>query len=225
MKHYLVYLVTTNKALGKKLVESMRQKGWLVLTFNETRNILPPANNPPDIWIVDITIAGIELIKTIKEALPLTPVLAIAPAKTRVERVIGLEVGSDDYLAKPFLPEEVPLRVKRLLTRGASVTERLQPKLSDSVIQIEPYIINISKRIAIFHDQEITLTSNEFELLLFLAANRGHILTREQILEYIWGQKKPVAKRAVDDLVYHLRIKLRQLPLASYYGSGFRLLY
>jgi len=224
MKRYLVYLVTTNKALGKKLAESMQQKGWLALTFNEPRDTLPPANTPPDIWIVDTTIAGIESIKTIKKTLPLTPVLAIAPAKTRVERVIGLEVGSDDYLAKPFLHKEVLLRVERLLTRGASVTERIQPKLPDSVIQIAPYIINVSKRIAIFHSQEIILTSNEFELLLFLAANRGQVLTREQILEHIWGQKKPVAQRAVDDLIFHLRKKLPGLSLVSCYGSGCKLL-
>jgi two-component system response regulator CssR len=223
MNHYLIYLFTADKALEKQLLPYMQQKGWLVLTFFDPDIISTLTYNPPDIWLLDTAVFGADIIRLTKRLFGFTPVLTIAPAKTKVERVIGLEQGSDDYLAKPFLPEEVVLRVERLLKRNVVVNKSCPVKACDNIIEIPPYMLNVSKRVAMYHRNEIALSSNEFELLLFLAVNRRQILTYEQILKHIWGQKRTVQKRAVYDLIYHLRNKLPQLSLTSCFGKGFKL--
>ncbi len=224
MKCYLVNLFTTDPALENQLCDCIRQKGWLAVPFSQPDKVLSPIKTCPNIWIIDITVPGYEFIRSIKKSFPHTPVLALAPAKSIADRVIGLEFGSDDYIVKPVFPEEVILRADRLLTRGCSITHRLQSISTDSIVHIEPYKINIKNRTIVFNNADVSLTSKEFELLLFLVSNRGHILTRDQILQYVWQQKRPAAKRAVDDIVYRLRKKLPELPLESYYGSGFKLL-
>ena len=223
MKRYLVNLFTTEKNMEEQLCSYIQQKGWAVLAFSQPEKALLPRNNHPNIWIVDVTVSAYGIIKTIKKAFPATPVLVIGPATSIADRVIALEFGSDDCLSKPFSPEEVVLRVERLLTRGCSITHHPQNASSDKNIVIGPYKIDIKNRTIIFGSENIPLTIKEFELVLLLHSNRGHTLTREQILQYAWRKKIPATRRSVDDVLYRLRKKLPELPLDTCYGKGFKL--
>jgi two-component system response regulator CssR len=136
--------------------------------------------------------------------------------------VVGLEMGSDDYISKPFLPRELVIRVKRILTRvyGSSIA----PFDSNQVVCIPPYIIDEQSRFVQKEDAScIDLTSKEFDLLLYLTKNRGQPLDREQIIGQVWGMDYFGSDRVVDDLVRRIRRKMPELRIETMYGYGYRM--
>jgi two-component system response regulator CssR len=150
------------------------------------------------------------------------PVIFISARDADLDRVIGLEMGSDDYLAKPFLPRELVIRSRKLLERiyGAPQIET-QPAVS--TIVIPPYRIDETRRLLYRQDTIIELTSKEFDFVLFLAKHQGTAFAREQLLNHIWGEDYFGTDRVVDDLVRRIRRKLTDLRLETLYGYGYRL--
>lgn len=130
---------------------------------------------------------------------------------------MGLELGSDDYLAKPYSPRELILRVKAVLKRRQQVS-------ATDVLIYEPYEINLSKREIRFENEMIELTNKEFELLLFFLKNMNTAFAREEILKHVWGDNYYGSDRVVDDLLRRLRHKMPQLKIETIYGYGYRLL-
>lgn len=174
-------------------------------------------NTPPDLWILDIMlpdIDGYQLIKEIKSITPNIPVIFISARDQDIDRVVGLELGSDDYLPKPFLPRELVIRVKNILGRLNTN--------NSSVSNLQPYNINESSRIVKYKEEAIDLTSKEYELVVYFAKNPGIALSREQILNTIWGEDYFGSDRVVDDLVRRVRKKLPELDIETVYGYGYR---
>ncbi|WMM24815.1 response regulator transcription factor [Tissierella sp. MB52-C2] len=214
---YKIYLVEDDENLNLVLSSYLKKEGWDVSSFLNGEDAEKMINTPPDLWILDIMlpdIDGYQLIKEIKSITPNIPVIFISARDQDIDRVVGLELGSDDYLPKPFLPRELVIRVKNIL-------DRLNTNNS-SVSNLQPYNINESSRIVKYKEEAIDLTSKEYELVVYFAKNPGIALSREQILNTIWGDDYFGSDRVVDDLVRRVRKKLPELDIETVYGYGYR---
>ena len=214
---YKVYLVEDDENLNLVLTSYLEREGWEITSFLNGLDAEEHINTPPDLWILDIMlpdIDGYELIKKIKSSTPDVPVIFISARDEDIDRVVGLELGSDDYLAKPFLPRELVIRSKNLLER--------YNKISSNIIKVGPYNINTGSRIVSKDEMPIDLTTREYDILIYFTNNIGLALSREQILNHIWGINYFGSDRVVDDLVRRLRKKMPELDLETVYGYGYR---
>jgi two-component system, OmpR family, response regulator CssR len=219
---YTIYLVEDEQDLSHVLKAYMEKEGWNVSVFHNGEEALKNSEGaPPHLWILDIMLPGMdgyEIIKEIKKNSDI-PVIFISARDQDLDRIVGLELGSDDYLAKPFMPRELVIRVKKLLTRIYETGNRMP-----QIIEITGYTIDpISRRIT--RDGEIiNLTGKEIDVLLYLIENKGKSRKREEILEYVWGGDYFGSERAVDDVIRRVRKKMPRLNLETVYGSGYRII-
>ena len=216
---FRIYLVEDDKNLNLILTSYLEKEGWQVSSFLTGEDAKAAINTPPDLWILDIMlpdIDGYHLLQEIKLNYPNIPVIFISARDADIDRVLGLELGSDDYLPKPFLPRELVIRTRNLLERIYGSNTQIQ--------NIPPYIIDEKSRSVKFEDQLIDLTSKEFDLLIYFTKNQGLALSREQILESIWGSDYFGTDRVVDDLVRRLRKKMPKLNIETIYGFGYRMI-
>lgn len=220
---YNVYLVEDEQNLNELLTMYLKNEKWSVtscLTGSQARELI---DKPPHLWILDIMlpdIDGYQLIREIKAATPNVPVIFISARDADIDRVLGLELGSDDYISKPFLPRELVIRAQKLLSR----TYIEESNESSKVITLTPYEIDEQVRIVYLNKEEVNLTSKEFDLLQLFLHNQGQAFSREQILTNIWGEDYFGTDRVVDDLVRRLRKKMPELKLETIYGFGYRML-
>ncbi|MEY2446412.1 MAG: hypothetical protein QOE00_2992 [Ilumatobacteraceae bacterium] len=175
----------------------------------------------PAIVLLDIglpDIDGFEVCRRIRST-SMVPVLFLTARDGEIDRVLGLELGADDYVTKPFSPREVVARVKAILRRG-------QPAATESsVIDIGDEIaIDLARREVRAHGTPVPLATREFDLVAFLARNQGIALSRQQLLDGVWGVDFYGDDRTVDVHVRQLRKKIGDdLPLATVWGMGYRL--
>lgn len=217
---YTIYLVEDEVNLNELLTMYLKNENWSVSSFYTGEVAQKAINKRPHLWILDIMlpdIDGYKLIREIKETTPEVPVIFISARDADIDRVLGLELGSDDYIAKPFLPRELVIRVQKLLTRTYENNHSQKRSLA-------PYTIDEKLRIAYLENQDLNLTSKEFDLLCFFIHNEGQAFSREQILIEIWGTDYFGSDRVVDDLVRRLRKKMPELKIETIYGYGYRML-
>ncbi len=218
---YLIYLVEDDENLNKLLTSYLENEGWKVKSFLRGEVARNSINDLPHLWILDIMLPdldGYQLIGEIKKRNPEIPVVFISARDADLDRIIGLEKGSDDYLAKPFSPRELVIRVRKLLMRVYNQAEEKNNYLYND------YIIDAEKRVVESKNGcEYELTSKEFDLLIYLLINMKMALSREQILTSIWGDDHFGTDRVVDDLIRRLRKKLPDLNIEILYGYGYRL--
>jgi two-component system response regulator CssR len=227
---YHIYLVEDEEDLRGVLAAYLEKEGWQVRSFPDGTSAREAISERPDLWVLDIMLPGVDgyqLMREIKADQPMQPVIFISARDADIDRIIGLELGSDDYLAKPFLPRELVIRTRKLLERvygeqlGGSLkaTQERRVKLT-----VGPYLIDEQGRIVTDADgKNPELTSKEFELLLYLVNHHGQVLERQQVLTAVWGIDYFGTDRVVDDLVRRLRRKLPELRLETVYGYGYRM--
>jgi len=216
---YKIYLVEDEENLNKVLSSYIKKEGWDIKSFTKGNDALKVIKEEPDIWVLDIMLPdtdGFEILNKIKLNNNKTPVIFISARDAQIDRVIGLDMGSDDYLAKPFLPRELIIRIKKML-------ERTYGKKKGNIIT-EKYKIDLDRRtIYTLKDEEIELTSREFDLIVLLIKNTGIAFSREKILNELWGEDYFGSDRVVDDLVRRIRKKLPDINLETIYGYGYRM--
>lgn len=218
-----IYLVEDDKNLNLILTSYLEKEDFSVTSFLNGIDAKEEIPNPPDLWILDIMlpdIDGYSLIKQIKNQTPGIPIIFISARDADIDRVLGLELGCDDYLPKPFLPRELVIRTKNVLDRYSSGEGDEEIKDSHS---IGPYNIDKMSRIVSKGEKEIKLTSKEYNLLLYFLDNLGLALSREQILKNIWEENYFGSDRVVDDLVRRLRKKMGELNIETLYAYGYRM--
>ncbi|MGF7031696.1 two-component system response regulator CssR [Paenibacillus mucilaginosus] len=226
---YRIYLVEDEEHLRGILEAYLRQEGWQVRSFADGFSAREAIAERPDLWVLDIMLPGgvdgYQLLREVKADRPLQPVIFISARDADIDRVVGLEMGSDDYIAKPFLPRELVVRTRRLLERVYRIPAEALAETGGrrSRLYLRPYTIDEAARM-VEDDQGtvIDLTSKEFELLLYFARHAGQVLEREQVLNAVWGSDYFGSDRVVDDLVRRLRRRLRELRLETVYGYGYR---
>lgn len=219
---YSIYLVEDEQDLAQVLKAYMEKEGWSVSVFHNGEDALKSAEeNKPHLWILDIMLPGMdgyEIIKEIKKNSDV-PVIFVSARDQDLDRIVGLELGSDDYLAKPFMPRELVIRVRKLLTRIYETGNRLP-----QIIEITGYTIDPISRKITRDGEMINLTGKEIDVLLYLIENKGKSRKREEILEYVWGDDYFGSERAVDDVIRRVRKKMPRLNLETVYGAGYRII-
>jgi two-component system response regulator CssR len=215
-----INLVEDERNLNNVLTSYLEKEGWEVRSFTNGSDAFDEIDDTPDIWILDIMLPGIdgfELLREIRKRDSVIPVIFISARDKDIDRVVGLEMGSDDYMPKPFLPRELVIRVKKILDRV---------RHSEGVITIPPYKIDEARRTVIEETNDesraIELTSMEFDLLLLFVNGRGKPFSRDQILDKVWGYDHYGSDRAVDDLVRRLRKKMPEFKIETVYGFGYK---
>ena len=203
----------------------LKPEGYEVYTASDGNAGLKAARTfKPDLIILDLMLPGIDGIEVLTRLRRESDVYVIMlTAKTEeTDKVIGLSVGADDYVTKPFSPRELVARVKAALRRiktGAGTGSRE----ARSVLSFKHVLIDVSAHTVSVDDIPVELTSIEFELLRALAENRGRVLSREQLLEKIWGAENFGELRVVDVHVGHVRQKLvNESLIATVRGVGYR---
>lgn len=217
---YTICLVEDEKSLSDLIKTYLQKEGYNVIQFFNGNDALNYVGQVSDLWILDIMlqddVTGYDIIKKIRETDSNIPVIFTSARDQDIDKIIGLEMGSDDYLAKPFSTKELVLRVNKLINRI------YKEKEVDSIVYND-YIVDLNKRVAKEMNAEIKLTTLEFDLLLMFLNNKNITFSREEILRKIWGEDYFGSDRAVDDLVRRLRKKMPKLNVSTIYGYGYRL--
>lgn len=217
-----IYLVEDDENLNLVLASYLEREGLAVKSFLNGMDAKRNIPNPPDLWILDIMLPdvdGYRLIKEIKATTPGIPIIFISARDADIDRVLGLELGCDDYLPKPFLPRELVIRAKNLLERY----DKTDHKEDFKEDKLGIYKIDRASRIVSQGREEIKLTTKEYNLLLYFLENAGLALSRDQILQAIWEDDFFGNDRVVDDLVRRLRKKMEELDIETLYGFGYRM--
>lgn len=218
-----IYLVEDEKSLNILLEKYLQKEGYEVTTFSNGKSALEKISDMPDLWILDIMLPdvdGYEIIKAVKKNNRNTPVIFMSARNEELDRVVGLELGSDDYLSKPFLPRELVIRTNKLFERVYGNNGQLA---EEDMININGYKISRSQRTVFLEDEEIQLTNKEFELMNYFIENKNNLLSREQILTSVWGDDYFGSDRVVDDTIRRLRKKLGRLSIETVYGYGYKM--
>jgi len=205
-KHILI--VEDEKDLSDTLEYNFKNAGYKVsmsLEGNKAISLATGKNNP-DLVILDLMlpdISGLDVCKEIRSN-PVsknTPILMLTAKGEEVDRILGFELGADDYLVKPFSLRELTLRVAALLKRNVPVE-------SDENIILGDLNIDLAAHRVFLETNEVTLTAKEFDLLVHLARHNGRVQTRDYLLEQIWGYSSDVTTRTVDTHIKRLRSKI-----------------
>lgn len=215
---YKICLVEDEKNLNNLIKSYLERAGYEVVQYYSGTDALNHIADDADLWILDIMlgdeVSGYDLIKKIKEREDV-PVIFTSARDQDLDKIIGLELGSDDYITKPYSPKELVLRVNNII-------KRIYSKQTEK-IRYDSYEIDLDKRIVSENFKEIPLTTLEFDLLILLLKNQKKSLSRNQILESVWGSDYFGTDRVVDDLVRRLRKKMSKLHISTIYGYGYRL--
>ena len=216
---YKICLVEDEINLQNLVKTYLEKESYQVTCFEKGQDVI---NHDTffDLYILDIMlkddVSGYDIIKYIRTKNSEVPVIFTSARDQDLDRIIGLELGSDDYITKPYSLKELVLRVNNIIKRV------YKDKQSD-VINYETYVIDKSKRIVLENNIEIKLTTLEFNLLEFLINNKNSVFSRDDILNSVWGNNYFGSDRAVDDLVRRLRKKMPKLNVDTIYGYGYRL--
>lgn len=220
---YKIYIVEDELNLANLLLKYLKNEGYDPYLFSTGEEASLHTLDDCSLWILDIMLPdgvnGYDLIKKIRENKPNMPVIFTSARDQDIDKIMGLELGSDDYISKPYSLRELMLRIKNLLNR----TYKMESLVESNIIKYRDYLIDADKR-SVYKDNElINLTSKEYDLLIFLVENIGKAFSRDQILEVIWGSDYYGSDRVVDDLMRRLRQKLSSLDVETMYGYGYRL--
>jgi len=216
---YKIVLVEDEKDLNDLIKVYLENAGYEVITYYSGKSAIENINNNANLWILDIMlgddISGYDIIKKIREIDEVVPVIFTSARDQDLDKIIGLELGSDDYITKPYSPKELVLRVNKIIKRVYS--------RDASKLVYNNYIIDMDKRSVSLNDKELSLTTLEFDLLYMFITNKNKSFSRDDILSIIWGDDYYGTDRVVDDLVRRLRKKMPELKIDTIYGFGYRL--
>jgi DNA-binding response OmpR family regulator len=218
-----VVVVEDEAHIADLLDTYLREAGFRVLQADTgERGLELIETHRPVMVVLDIglpDIDGFEVCRRVR-ARSSVPVLFLTARDGEIDRILGLELGADDYVTKPFSPREIVARVKAILRRG----QVDQAADATSVAIGDDYVVDLARREVRHHGQALALATREFDLIAHFAKNQGLALSRQQLLDSVWGADWYGDDRTVDVHVRQLRKKLGdELPLATVWGIGYRL--
>ena len=216
---YRICLVEDEPQLNDLLTAYIEKEGYEVVTFIKGTEAYDYIGiEQVHLWVLDIMlegdISGYDIIKKIREADERVPVIFTSARDKDLDKILGLELGSDDYIAKPFSPKELILRINNFIKKFYEDTKKTKYGI---------YELDFTKRSVKEKDKEINLTTLEFDLLTLLVNNQNHSFSRDDILNSVWGSNYCGNDRVVDDLFRRLRKKMPGLKIQTIYGYGYRL--
>lgn len=214
-----IVLVEDEKDLNSLIKAYLEKAGYDVIGYLNGEDAIENTNVDAHLWILDIMlggdISGYDILKKIRETNEEVPVIFTSARDKDLDKIIGLELGSDDYITKPYSPKELVLRVNNMI-------KRVYSKESKKIVYGN-YTIDLDKRSVSQGEVELTLTTLEFDLLYMFVTNKNKSFSRDDILNIIWGSDYFGNDRVVDDLVRRLRKKMPDININTIYGYGYRL--
>ena len=229
-----VLVVEDELSLQETLVYNLKKEGYVVESVGDGRSALDSARRlKPDLIVLDIMLPeldGFEVARILRKEMT-TAILMLTARDDEIDRVVGLEVGADDYLTKPFSMRELLARVKAQLRRTRLLREEMGRNSTSApkhqTLRFDDLVINLTRREVTINLEPLPLKPKEYELLLFLAEHKGQMLTREFILERVWGWDFIGDSRTVDVHIRWLRQKIEQdsgnpTRIITVRGGGYR---
>lgn len=216
---YTVVVVEDEKDLNSLIRAYLEKAGYKVISYLNGEDAIKNVNTKAHLWVLDImlgdSVSGYDIIKKIREINEEMPVIFTSARDQDLDKIIGLELGSDDYITKPYSPKELVLRVNNIIKR---VYDKDLQKFTYG-----NYTIDLDKRLVYLNEKELNLTTLEFDLLYMFITNKNKSFSRDDILDIIWGSDYFGTDRVVDDLVRRLRKKMPDININTIYGYGYRL--
>jgi len=222
-----ILIVDDEKDLTQLIDYNLNQEGFDTIIANEGKDVVATLKKKkPDLMILDIMLpdlSGIEICKLVRSDNEIKdlPIIMLSAKGEEIDRILGLELGADDYVTKPFSVRELILRIKSLLKR---VAEKAEKEDDPGFLKKGSLEIDLSKHKVFVDKKEITLTVKEFELLKELIQSKGRVKTRDSLLNYIWGYDSDVFTRTIDTHITRLREKLGSAGkyIETVRGIGYR---
>ena len=211
-----ISILEDESTLNRLITKYLEKEGYQVRSYFTGEDALRGLTLPTNLWVIDIMLPdvdGFSVFKEVKEHNPDAYVVFISARNQDCDRVVGLELGCDDYIPKPFLVRELVIKVNKLLKNSERRAE---------TIELAPYRILLDKHMVYEGESPVGLTVKEYDLLVYLAANPNNIRSRSDILNQVWGYDYYGTDRVVDDTVRRLRRKLPRLAIDTVYGLGYR---
>ncbi|TDM21395.1 response regulator transcription factor [Macrococcoides canis] len=228
-----VLVVDDEQSIVTLLQYNLEQSGFEVLTaFDGVEGLNKIFSEDPDIVVLDLMLPkmdGVEVCKAVRSEKNQVPILMLTAKDDEFDKVLGLELGADDYMTKPFSPREVTARLKAILRRSQALRQHESEKENKEIIIGKLKIL--PEHFEAYRNGElIDLTPKEFELLIYLIERQGRVITREHMLNSVWNYEFAGDSRIVDVHISHLREKIEENPKQPQYiktvrGLGYKLDY
>jgi DNA-binding response OmpR family regulator len=225
-----ILIIEDNRDLAHLLESHLKDLAFQVdLSFDGIAGLTKADSNNYDLVILDLMLPGldgIEICQRLRRKSSYVPILMLTAKSSEMDRVVGLEVGADDYVTKPFSIRELLARVKAIFRRVDELTDGSREELS-AVIRTGDLVIDPIKRSAHIADRTVDLTAKEFDLLLHFARNPGKVYTRSQLLDIVWGYGHEGYEHTVNSHINRLRSKIEENPAHPVYvltvwGVGYK---
>ncbi|WAM34637.1 response regulator transcription factor [Caldicellulosiruptor morganii] len=225
MPRYLIYVVDDERDILNIIYEYLSNRGYEVKTFEDAASFFKEfEKNQPDVIILDIMLPdmdGYEICRQIRKMSNI-PIIMLSAKGEELDKVLGLELGSDDYISKPFSLLELEARIKKVLRRVGKEAFR-----EGNILEFFGIRVDLNQRIVFYKDQKVDLSPKEFETFLLLFKEHSKVLKRSHILEQVWGNPALYDERMVDDVIKRIRKKIVQynLPveIKTMWGLGYKL--
>ncbi|MFB1080447.1 response regulator transcription factor [Jeotgalibacillus sp. JSM ZJ347] len=210
-----VLVVDDEQSIVTLLKYNLEQSGYEVLTaYDGAEGIELVENEHPDLLVLDLMLPvmdGIEVCKQLRQKQIHIPIIMLTAKDEEFDKVLGLELGADDYMTKPFSPREVVARVKAILRRSGRIeVKEPEIEIEEDFIELGEVKVFPEQYEAYYKGEQIDLTPKEFELLVYLIENKGRVLTRDQLLQTVWNYDFAGDTRIVDVHISHLREKIEE---------------
>lgn len=221
-----ILLVEDEKSLSEPLSYLLRREGYEVqVVDNGLAAVSAVEAAPPDLMLLDLMLPGLpgtEVCREVRQRSSL-PIIMLTAKDSEVDIVVGLELGADDYVTKPYSARELIARIRAVLRRGAEVEES-----GDLILESGPVRMDIDRHVVSVHGERIALPLKEFDLLEYLMRNKGRVLTRGQLIDRVWGADYVGDTKTLDVHVKRLRSKIEVDPanpvrLVTVRGLGYKL--
>jgi two-component system alkaline phosphatase synthesis response regulator PhoP len=219
-----ILLVEDNIDLATGLELNLKKEGYKVVKASTGEDGLRLAiQDNPDLIILDIMlpgISGLDVCRELRQKSISTPIIMLTAKSEELDRVVGLEIGADDYVTKPFGVRELLARIRVCLRRQPSQLQMPKYRFGNVEIDFEKYRVTVGKN-------TVTMTQKEFELMKFFIQNREIVLSRDRLLDEVWGYESYPTTRTVDTHILKLRKKIEEDPanpryILSIYGGGYK---
>jgi two-component system response regulator VicR len=218
-----ILIVDDDKFLIDLVKNSLEKEGYKIISASDGNTAIKLAmKEKPDLIILDILmpeIDGFEVCYYLQKKIS-APIIMLTAKDDVIDKIVGLEVGADDYITKPFNLPELVARVKSALRRSKKLRETREEK-----IVIKKLELNLETREVKFKNKKINLTPKEFQLLELFMRNNGKVFKREYLLDKIWGEEKYIDSRTVDVTIKRLREKLNPNFIVTVWGVGYKFIY
>ena len=222
-----VLVVEPDNGTRREIKQVCEQDGYQVIEADAgSEAIRQLESTKPNMVLLEVTLpdaAGFDVCRELRKLDPAVPVIMMSSRSDEIDAVVALEIGADDYVTKP-------LRLRELVARMAAHLRRARLESAEAMrsrLEFRDLVIDVNERRVYKGGKEVELTHTEFDLLTFLASNAGKVLSREKILNSIWGYEYPIETRVIDVHIRNLRRKIETQPSRPYYilavpGIGYR---